>query len=173
MTVAHMGLGVFVLAVTTVESFTVERDVAMGVNDKASLGGYEFRFQGVRSEEGPNYDGVVGSVVVTRDGAPVTVMSPAKRNYWVTRSDTTEAAIEMHGGGSNVLVALGDNLGAGKWSIRFQVRPLVNFVWLGAGIMALGAGLAASDRRYRLARAQEAAVSAAAPGTTPAAEIPG
>ncbi len=170
MTVAHIGLGVFVLAVTTVESFTVERDVAMGVNDKASLGGFEFRFQGVRGEEGPNYDGVVGSVVVTRDGAPVTVMSPAKRNYWVTRSDTTEAAIEMHGG-SNVLVALGDNLGAGKWSIRFQVRPLVNFVWLGAGIMALGAGLAASDRRYRLARAQEATVSAAAPGTTPAAEL--
>ena len=170
MTVAHIGLGVFVLAVTTVESFTVERDVAMGVNDKASLGAFEFRFQGVRAEEGPNYDGVVGSVVVTRDGAPVTVMSPAKRNYWVTRSDTTEAAIEMHGG-SNVLVALGDSLGAGKWSIRFQVRPLVNFVWLGAGIMALGAGLAASDRRYRLARAQEAAVSAAAPGTAPAAEL--
>ena len=170
MTVAHIGLGVFVLSITAVESFTVERDIAMAVGDKAALGGFEFRFQGVRAEEGPNYDGLVGRIVVTRDGAPVTVMSPAKRAYWVTHTDTTEAAIEMHRG-SNVFAALGDDLGAGKWSVRFQIRPLVNFVWLGAAIMALGGGLAASDRRYRLARAAAAAQTVSAPGT--ATELPG
>jgi cytochrome c-type biogenesis protein CcmF len=84
-------------------------------------------------------------------------MYPEKRQYYVQRSTTTEAAIEMHYG-SNVLVALGEELGAGKWSIRIQIRPLVNFVWLAAFIMALGGGIAASDRRYRLANA--AAVAA-------------
>ena len=33
------------------------------------------------------------------------------------------------------------------------MRPLVNLVWLGAFIMALGGGIAASDRRYRTAKA--------------------
>ena len=164
MAVAHVGLGVFVIALTSVESFTVERDVAMAVGDRASLGGFEFRFQGVTAEEGPNYDGLRGTVVVTRDAAPVTVMYPGKRNYWVARTDTTEAAIEMHGG-SNVFVALGDDLGAGKWSVRFQIRPLVNFVWLGAAIMALGGALTTTDRRYRVAKAAEEVTSTAVPGT--------
>ena len=95
-------------------------------------------------------------------------MYPAKRNYWVAKTDTTEAAIEMHGG-SNVFVALGEDLGAGKWSLRFQIRPLVNFVWLGAGIMALGGALAASDRRYRTAKqvAAQTAPAAAPGGATP------
>jgi cytochrome c-type biogenesis protein CcmF len=93
---------------------------------------------------------VEGTVVVTRNGEPLTVLYPAKRQYYVQHTTTTEAAIEMHYG-SNILVALGEDLGAGKWSVRIQMRPLVNLVWLGAFIMALGGGIAASDRRYRAA----------------------
>ncbi len=66
--------------------------------------------------------------------------------------------------GSNVFVALGDDLGAGKWSVRFQIRPLVNFLWLGAFIMALGGGIAATDRRYRLADKEAATEPATIPG---------
>jgi len=88
---------------------------------------------------------------------------PEKHQFWVQRQETTEAAIEMHRG-SNLFIALGDNLGAGKWSVRFQIRPLVNFIWLGAFIMAVGGAVALSDRRYRLATAQEPA-PAPAPGT--------
>ena len=162
MAVAHIGLGMFLLSVTTVESFTLERDVALGVGEQTSLGNYEFRFQGVQPIEGANYNGMEGTVVVTRHGVPTSVVHPQKRQYWVQRQVTTEASIEMHRG-SNVFVALGDDLGAGKWSVRFQIRPLVNFLWLGAFIMALGGGIAATDKRYQIAK-QAATVPVAAPG---------
>ena len=161
MAVAHIGLGMFLLSVTTVESFTLERDVALGVGQQTTVGNYEFRFQGVKAIEGANYNGVEGTVVVTRHGVPISVVYPQKRQYWVQRQVTTEASIEMHRG-SNVFVALGDDLGAGKWSVRFQIRPLVNFLWLGAFIMALGGGIAATDKRYRIAK--EATAPVAAPG---------
>src|SRR2546430_13615874 len=45
--------------------------------------------------------------------------------------------------------SLGDDLGAGRWSVRIQIRPLVSFIWLAALVMAIGGALAASDRRYR------------------------
>jgi cytochrome c-type biogenesis protein CcmF len=160
MAVAHVGLGMFVLSVTTVESFTLERDVALGVGQQTTVGNYEFRFEGVKAIEGANYNGVEGTVVVTRHGVPTSVVYPQKRQYWVQHQVTTEASIEMHHG-SNVFVALGDELGAGKWSVRFQIRPLVNFLWLGAFIMALGGGIAATDKRYRIAK------EATAPVTTP------
>ena len=47
--------------------------------------------------------------------------------------------------------AVGEDLGAGRWSVRIQIRPLVSLVWIAAFIMALGGALAASDRRYRAA----------------------
>ncbi|MGH8211084.1 MAG: cytochrome c-type biogenesis CcmF C-terminal domain-containing protein, partial [Steroidobacteraceae bacterium] len=163
-TVAHIGLGLFVLSLTTVESFTTEHDVSLARGASTTVGPYEFRFDGVKPIEGPNYDGVGGTIAITRHGKPLTVLYPEKRQYYVQHSVTTEAAIQMHYG-SNLLVALGEDLGAGKWSLRIQVRPLVNFVWLAAFIMAMGGGIAASDRRYRLSKtAEEAAVVAAAAG---------
>ena len=66
------------------------------------------------------------------------------------RQVITETAIRMSRG-SNILVALGEDLGGGRWSVRIQIRPLVSLVWLAALIMAIGGALAASDRRYRTA----------------------
>jgi cytochrome c-type biogenesis protein CcmF len=166
MTIAHIGVGLFVIGITVVQSFTQEHDVALGRGDGAAVGGYEFRFVGVQALEGPNYDGVRGSVVMTRHGAPLGTLYPEKRRYWVQGTVTTEAAIQMNRG-TNVLVALGDDLGAGRWSVRIQVRPLVSLVWLAALIMAIGGAVALSDRRYRLAArsaAEEAPAAAAAAG---------
>jgi len=162
MTVAHIGLALAVIALTTVQSFTVERDVALAPGASVAVGGYEFRFLGVRPVDGPNYSGVGGTLVVTHHGAPVAVLQPQKRQYLVQRQVTSETAIKMHHG-NNLLLALGEDLGAGRWSIRIQIRPLVSLIWLAAFIMALGGWLAASDRRYRTAAAAVSTPQAAAP----------
>ena len=73
--------------------------------------------------------------------------------------------------GSNLLVALGEDLGAGKWSVRIQMRPLVNLVWLAAFIMAVGGGIALSDRRYRTAKTVEDTATDVVPGSANA--VPG
>ena len=160
MSIAHIGLGLAVIALTTVQSFTIERDVALAPGASTSAGGYEFRFEGVAPIEGPNYDGVGGTITVTRGGAPVAVLKPEKRQYWVQHQLTTQTSIYMSRG-NNLLVALGDDLGAGRWSVRIQIRPLVSLIWLAALIMAIGGVTAASDRRYRSSKVTQAA---AAPG---------
>jgi cytochrome c-type biogenesis protein CcmF len=63
----------------------------------------------------------------------------------------------------DLFTALGDDLGGGRWAVRAQLRPLIDYIWLAAGLMALGGALAASDRRYR---SRQAAADAA---TVPAA----
>jgi cytochrome c-type biogenesis protein CcmF len=153
MTVAHIGFAVLVIGITAVESFTNERDIALAPGQTAQQGAYEIRFVSLAPAEGPNYNAVRGQFVVSRDGKPLMTLNPEKRQYWVQRSVQTEAGIGTHRG-TNILIALGEDLGAGKWSVRVQLRPLVNWVWIAAFIMALGGGLAASDRRYRTARSE-------------------
>jgi cytochrome c-type biogenesis protein CcmF len=148
MTIAHIGLGVGVIAISTVESYTIERDVALAPGETVSLGRYAYRFDKIAPVEGPNYDGVRAEVTVLRDGLPVAVLHPEKRNYWVQRSTMTEAGIETRWN-MDLFAALGEDLGAGRWSIRAQLRPLIHYVWFAAALMALGGGIAATDRRYR------------------------
>ena len=142
----------------------VEIDCGRGfVFEVFSVGRLELRFEGVKPVEGPNYDGVGGTFVVTRHGAPVAVLVPQKRQFWVQHQVTSETAITMTRG-NNLLLALGEDLGAGRWSVRIQIRPLVSLVWLAALIMAIGGCVAASDRRYHGAQLTALARDGAVPG---------
>jgi cytochrome c-type biogenesis protein CcmF len=160
MAIAHIGLGMFVLGITFVQSNTLERDIALKPGGSVTLAGYNFRFDGVQNIEGPNYEGLRGTVTVTSDGKPVTVLHPEKRRFWVQGSVQTTAAI-ADGLHRDLLASLGDDVGAGAYSLRFQYRPLIRFVWLGAFIMAIGGVTVVIGRRQRGAGWAEATQRAA------------
>jgi len=170
MAVAHIGLGMFVLGITFVESNTLERDIALKPGGSVELGDYAFRFDGVQNIEGPNYEGLRGMITVTRHCAAVTVLYPEKKRFWVQGSVQTTAAI-ADGLHRDLLASLGDDVGAGAYSLRFQYRPLIRFVWLGALIMAVGGVITVIGRRQRgpgwaaaAERARPGAAAAAASG---------
>jgi cytochrome c-type biogenesis protein CcmF len=148
MTLAHIGLGVCVIAIATVETYTVERDAAIAPGETLALGRYAYRFESIREIEGPNYNGVRAEVTVLRDGQPVATLHPERRNYWVQRSTLTEAGIASRWN-MDMFVALSEELGEGRWSVRAQLRPLIDWIWYAAALMAFGGVLAATDRRYR------------------------
>ena len=160
MALAHFGVGVLVIGVTGVESYKIERDVAMRPGDTAEVGGYQFTFRSSRNISGPNYFGVEGEFEIRRNDRPVTTLHPQKRVYRVQQSPMTEAGITV-GWTRDLFVAMGEDLGTGAWSVRIQYKPLIRYIWVGALIMAIGGLLATADRRYRTAKARESAPQAA------------
>jgi cytochrome c-type biogenesis protein CcmF len=148
MAMAHASLGLFVISITAVESYTRERDLALAVGESARVGEFEYRLLNLQNVEGPNYDALRGEILVLENGREIGLLHPEKRNYWVQQQVMTEAGIDMQAG-RDIFAALGEDLGAGRWSVRAQVRPLINYVWLAAFLMALGGVIAATDRRYR------------------------
>jgi cytochrome c-type biogenesis protein CcmF len=165
MTIAHVGLGVCAISISAVESYTIERDVALAPGESVALGRYAYRFDSVREIEGPNYDAVEAQFTVLRDGQEVAVLHPEKRYYWVQRAPMTEAGIETRWN-VDLFAAISADLQGGRWSVRAQIRPLINYVWLAAGLMALGGALAATDRRYRSKEGSRAAATEPAAGAT-------
>jgi cytochrome c-type biogenesis protein CcmF len=50
-------------------------------------------------------------------------------------------------------LVLGEGDGKGGWTVRIYQKPLVPWIWLGAGVMALGGLISLSDRRWRVGAA--------------------
>jgi cytochrome c-type biogenesis protein CcmF len=150
MMVAHLGIAVFAFGVTMVKTGQVERDVRMAVGDTTTIGSRTFTFRGVRETTGPNYRAVRGRIEATRaDGSLESVLEPEKRFYPGAQSTMTEAAIDT-GFTRDLYVSLGEPVeSGGAWIVRVYVKPFVDWIWGGCLLMALGGGLAASDRRYR------------------------
>ena len=164
MLLAHCGIALFIVGVTMVKGFEVEKDVRMNVGETATIGGYTFRFDGSQELKGPNYMAARGTFRVSQDGRDVTVMYPEKRLYTVQNQTLTEAAIDS-GLLRDLYVSLGEPLEDGAWSVRLYHKPFIDWIWGGCLIMALGGVLAISDRRYRLAWRREEAKAPAATQT--------
>ncbi|HET8696903.1 MAG TPA: heme lyase CcmF/NrfE family subunit [Gammaproteobacteria bacterium] len=164
MCLAHLGVGVFILGVTFVSAYTVEKDVAMRPGDHVAIGDYDVHLRDVSDVTGPNYTAKEGEFELSRDGRAVTVMKSQQRHYTVQQTDMTEAAIDTRIG-RDVFIALSKDLGAGAWAVRLQVKPGIRFLWLGSLLMALGGIVAVTDRRYRQPVRASSAVDAAAKPT--------
>lgn len=155
MAIAHVGLGMTTLGIAVVQSSTLEVDRAVAQGETVELGAYRFRFEGTTPIEGANYSAVQGRVVVSEGGKDIVTLLPQKRTYWVQQNPMTEAAISARWN-RDLFVAMGEDVGRGAWSLRLQVRPMIQFVWWGALVMMLGGVLAGFDRRYRLPKESRA-----------------
>ena len=162
MAIAHLGVGMFAIGASGVESYKIEKDVALKPGGSFAIAGYDFRFVNATDVRGPNYDAVEALVEVTRAGFPVAILKPQKRHFWVQQTDNSQAAISVNWS-RDLFVAMGNPLGEGAWSMRIQYKPLVRYIWLGALVMALGGFTAATDRRYRARQTAPAKDTLASP----------
>ena len=67
----------------------------------------------------------------------MTVLKPQKRLYPAEGQEVADTAIRTTGL-RDLYLALGDDRGHGRWTVRAYVSPLAPFIWLGALVMALG-----------------------------------
>ncbi|HEY9192409.1 MAG TPA: cytochrome c-type biogenesis CcmF C-terminal domain-containing protein, partial [Methyloversatilis sp.] len=163
MWLAHLGMAVSIVGITLVKGFEQNADMKMAPGQTAHLAGYTFRFDGAFEHNGPNYDAARGRIVVTRDGQQVALMEPEKRMYRVSKMPMTEAAIES-GLTRDIYVSMGEPLpDSDAWIVRIFYKPFVNWIWLGALIMAVGGAIAAADRRYRKLAQRDGRLAETAP----------
>src|ERR1041385_4695606 len=154
MHLAHIGVAVFIAGVSVVTSYQSERDVKMNIGDTVTVGGYEFQLKNLEQMQGPNYQAMRADIEVAKQGsAPFAIMHPEKRAFTATQNVTSETAIDRSIL-RDVYVSLGDQLDDGAWTVRVYHKPLVNWIWGGALLMAIGGFFAITDRRYALAKKQ-------------------
>jgi cytochrome c-type biogenesis protein CcmF len=163
MLLAHVGVAVFIVGVTLVKGYEVERDVKMEPGDTSEVAGYQYKFMGVTAVPGPNYTADRGQIEVTRDGSAVTTLYPEKRRYAASGQVMTEASIDW-GFTRDLYVSLGEPIaserGVDAWAVRIYHKPFVNWIWLGCLIMAIGGMFAVVDKRYRASKKSPVAVGA-------------
>jgi cytochrome c-type biogenesis protein CcmF len=148
MTLAHIGIAVFLVGALLTEGLSRQRELALQPGQSVELGRHAFRFDGVVRRQGPNYLADRGTVQVLRDGDAIALMHPEKRSYASGGQVMTESAIDA-GLTRDLYVALGEPLGGGAWAVRVHVKPFVRWIWLGAVLMALGGLVTATDKRFR------------------------
>jgi len=150
MTLAHVGLGLFLVGVSLTSTLSSEKHLRMEAGDTYEAAGYTFEFLGTSVVQGPNYSADEGEFIVSKDGQEVTRLFPQKREYAQRGNTMTEAAIDP-GFTRDLYVSLGEPLDQSgqAWAVRVYHKPFIRWIWLGAIFMLIGGMLAAANKRYR------------------------
>ena len=151
MTLAHLGLGVFVMGAIFETTWKVEAAEALPAGGGLDIGAYHVTLDSVRPVEGPNYEADQGRVIVTRAGKPICEATPERRLYTTGGQTTSEVGL-CYRGASHIYLVLGERRDAGtepRWLVRAYWNPWATLIFLGPAIMALGGLVSLSDRRLR------------------------
>lgn len=153
-TLAHVGLGVFVLGAVVETGYRVEVARPLAPGQTIEAGKWTVRLDSVRVVEGPNYLAEQGRLTVTlRDGAAPRTITAERRFFPAGGQTTTEVGLDFRGL-DDVYVVLGErgrtDAGEPAWSVRVWWNPWARLIFLGPAIMALGGVLSLLDRRLRL-----------------------
>ncbi|PDT87200.1 heme lyase NrfEFG subunit NrfE [Bradyrhizobium sp. Y36] len=146
---AHAGLGVALIGIVCETTWNSEFIATMKQNDVAEIAGFDVKLDGLLQRQGPNYREMIAQFNVSRDGQPLSVMTPSKRSFTTRGSSTTEAAL-LTRGASQLYISLGDATAEGAIAVRIYYKPMVLMIWWGPVLMAFGGVLSLSDRRLRV-----------------------
>lgn len=151
MFLSHIGLAIFVLGATVVESNKIEKELVMSPGQTISLNNYEFRLNNLSEMNGPNYSSVQGEFIVFKDGNVVAKIFPEKRIYDSSDMPMTEAGISPRITG-DLYITLGNMVSDNTWSVRVYFKPMIRLIWLGALFMVFGGIISTLSRKILIVK---------------------
>ena len=145
MVVAHFGIAVALLGMSSESAFTQERLAALEEGGRTSVGPWSIELQGVEPMAGPNWTAMQARIAARYDGGKASVLTPQARNFWAPPQQTTESALLTRWNGQ-LYAVVGDRTPDGRWQLRLWWKPFVPLIWYGGLLVALGGVLALIGR---------------------------
>ncbi len=130
---AHTGVAISLLGVSAGGGFRQDESKILAPHQSLQVGGVALTLQEVTRGQGSTY--LSEKARLTYAGGEV---APEKRLYQPQNSLLSETAIGTNGL-RDLYVTLGPYQGDGRWLVRASHIPLAPWIWLGGGLMVLGA----------------------------------
>jgi len=130
---------------------------------ETKIGRYTIRNNGIKVADDGQKQMTTAYLAVLVDGQQIDSLYPARWAYRHHEQEpTTEVAIRRTVAEDLYIVLGGFNLGEQTATLELHVNPLVNWIWFGFGIMAIGTGIALlPERSFAFALAKLPAEAAA------------
>ena len=160
--IVHVGIVLMFLGFAG-QGYKLEENMKLNPGDKGTVGRFTVRHDSISVTSDDQKQMITGHVTVFQGDKMIAEMTPA-RWFFAKHEDqpTTEVAIRRAAGEDVYIVLAAYEVGTQNATYAVTINPLVNWIWLGFGVLAIGTGIALlPERAFALAgaRVPDAAVT--------------
>jgi cytochrome c-type biogenesis protein CcmF len=140
----HFGIVVLFIGLAG-SAFNQSRELEMGFGDSIQINGYKILCQSYSEDSNANYDTSFALLDVFHNGKKITLLTPELRVYFPDTDHaqaSTIVAIHSTLASDLYVVFEGTNPSSNKPIIKVFLNPLVNWIWIGVGVVIFGTFIA-------------------------------
>lgn len=156
----HLGVIIVLVGITGSNAFKQEFGGEIAQGSSLDVGRYELTYDGLTVEQEPDKERARATFTVTHDGRVVGHLDPVREYY--PSFDQVWTRVDIHSTLVNDLYVslLGFADDGTTVTIQAEINPLVIWLWIGGGVLALGGLIALWPQRWPRARQFEATQAA-------------
>lgn len=147
--VVHAGIIMMMVAVSISSAFRIDQEARLNAGDSLDFGGYTLTYVSAEKVQESNRERQIAHVDVRRDGALVTTLSPALNIY--PRMGAPIGSPAVYTNAQHDLYVSLMSVSPEQIGVHVFRTPLILWLWVGGGIVALGSLLALIPTRARTA----------------------
>ena len=145
--IVHVGIVLMFLGFAG-QGFKREEQMLLKPGQQATIGHFTIRHDALTVTSDEQKQMITGRLSLLEDGKPLGELAPAKWFFNKHEQEpTTEVAIRRAAGEDLYVVLAGYDVQSQAATYAVTINPLVNWIWLGFGVLAFGTGIALLPER--------------------------
>ena len=152
---AHIGVVAVALGVAASSAFRKEHDATLKRGEKMSVAGFELQLDSLWGREEPQRAVIGATMRVMRNGREVGRLTPRMNFYRTQDQPVPTPAVRSRPWGDLYLNLMAFEQDGSSATIRAITEPLVPWIWIGGGIICVGALVALSGPARKRAPVRE------------------
>ena len=156
--IVHVGVVLFAVAFTFSSAFSTEREVVLRRGESASIRGYTVTYRDDRTSSSARKTSVSVDLAIARGGESLGTYAPALATFVGSQQAIGTPSVR-NGWREDLYLTLIAAPKDGRVVVGMRVNPMVVWLWVGAGVMVTGTGVAA----WPVSRRRRSDANAAAP----------
>jgi cytochrome c-type biogenesis protein CcmF len=142
--VVHLGIVVIAVGIALSSTYRREREVTLQPGETVVFSGYQIRLDSLYAGREPHREFAEAAFSVARDGRPLARMTPRMNYYPTSTQPIGTPHVRTRPTEDLYLTLMAYARDGSTATVNIIVNPMVVWIWIGGGIMALGALFAIS-----------------------------
>jgi cytochrome c-type biogenesis protein CcmF len=155
----HAGVVVIIISIAVSSTMQQSKQAQLNAGESTQIGDYTLTFTGARQVAEPHRSSMIADIQIRKDGKFIGTLSPRMNQYERQREPIGTPDVKTMLGEDLYISVMNVDPAAQTVGFHALINPMVGWIWIATGMMALGALFALIPARARERRAAAAAIS--------------